>query len=172
MTDLAFRPPRWRLTEDTFMPAGVSSLATASGRDYRPSRLHTSLVRHEIGELTDVLRLDPAERRLDELARLGPGWDGETARAINPSIIEAVHDFIVSKAITSLSVHPDLVPSLEGGILIEWHTVEVDLVIEASPSGEASYYFCDNETGKEVEESLGKGSDDIAFAFKKLGLQQ
>jgi len=46
-----------------------------------------------------------------------------------------------------------------------------DLIIESAPDGEASFYFCDNETGDETEALLGDRSDVLTAAFVKLGLR-
>lgn len=110
-----------------------------------------------------------ALQRLDELAALAPGWDGANAPALNPAYIKSALEFISSDLITSIDAKPDLVPTCDGGLLIEWHTEAVDLIIELAPVG-ASFYAYDNETNSEVEAALGDRLEQITSAFVKLGL--
>lgn len=109
--------------------------------------------------------------RLDRLANLGPAWDGAAAKAIAPSLIDAVRDFVTSDLIDHTEIKPELVPTLDGGIQLEWHTSDVDLIIECEPSGSASYYYRDVESDKESEGSLLEAQRNLAAAFVKLGFQ-
>lgn len=107
-------------------------------------------------------------QRLGELANLELGWDEGTAQPIAPSVISAVQDFITSDLVSSIEIQPDIVPTLRGGLLIEWHTEAIDLIIEAAQAGNPTFYFLDNETGEEVEAPLGQRLDAIDRAFTKL----
>jgi hypothetical protein len=113
--------------------------------------------------------LASANERLDELANLGPGWDGGVAPAIDRSCIETVSRFVSTNLIAGLPVKPQLVPTVGGGLLIEWHTQGIDLIIESSPCEDASYYYHDAETDDEVEGPLGADIQVIAPALRKLG---
>lgn len=113
--------------------------------------------------------LESALRRLKELEGLGPGWDGASARPVNPALIQSAWSFISSDLVSALEAKPDVVPTFQGGLLIEWHTTAVDLIIESIPSGQPSFYLCDNETGDEIEAALGEHMDSLASAFEKLG---
>jgi len=166
MTDvLTQTQPRWRLTADPSVSVGsLDPSATLSG-DLQGWRL-------PVADSNESTWPEGAVRRLGALNRLHPGWDGDSARAPSPAILAAVSQFVLSDLVAGLAAKPDLVPTAEGGILIEWHTEAVDLIIEPSVSGEAgSYYFCDNETGEEVEEALGGPAGAITAAFVKLGLR-
>jgi hypothetical protein len=107
-------------------------------------------------------------QHLDEIANLELGWDEGTAQPIAPSVISAVHDFITSDLVSSIQTQPDIVPTLRGGLLIEWHTESIDLIIEAAQAGNPTFYFLDNETGEEVEAPLGQRLDAVGRAFTKL----
>jgi hypothetical protein len=110
-----------------------------------------------------------ARDRLDELAGLPPGWDGAVAQVVSPAYITGAFGFISSDLVANLEAKPDLVPTYDGGLLIEWHTEAVDLIIELGPGG-SSFYLCDNETHREVEATLGEHIEDVTSAFVKLGL--
>ncbi|MHB1535213.1 MAG: hypothetical protein ACYC1D_11530 [Acidimicrobiales bacterium] len=82
-----------------------------------------------------------------------------------------MRQFVSSDLVSGLALQPDLAPTYGGAILIEWHTEAADLIIEPSLSGALAYYFCDNETGDEVEGTMDGHADAIAWAFAKLGLR-
>lgn len=107
-------------------------------------------------------------QHLGELANLELGWDEGTAPPIASSVILAVQDFITSDLVSSIETQPDIVPTLRGGLLIEWHTEAIDLIIEAAQAGNPTFYFLDNQTGEEVEAPLGQRLDAINRAFTKL----
>jgi len=57
---------------------------------------------------------------LDDLARLGPNWDGYRAPAIDPGILAAARGFI--KALPeNLVSRPRVVPMSTGNLQLEWH---------------------------------------------------
>jgi hypothetical protein len=110
-----------------------------------------------------------ARQRLNELAGLAPGWDGAIARAVGSTQISSALGFLASELVAHLDTKPDVVPTYDGGLLIEWHTEKVDLIIELGPDG-ASFYACDNEANSEVEAALGDHVEAVTSAFVKLGL--
>jgi len=110
-------------------------------------------------------------QRLDELAALAPGWDDSNGAAIGPAWIKNARDLISSEMVTSVAAKPDLVPTCDGGLLVEWHTEAIDLIIELAPAG-ASCYACDNETNSEVEGALGEQIEHVTSALAKLGLKR
>lgn len=156
----------------------ISSGATLTGgrvrAEWRPE-LGSAAARYLPEALTVgvVPSSDPwvtsARRQLNELASLAPGWDGDVARAVGPTLIESALGFLTSELVANLDTKPDVVPTYDGGLLIEWHTDAVDLIIEIGPDG-ASFYACDNETNSEVEAPLGDHLEAVTSAFVKLGL--
>jgi hypothetical protein len=129
-------------------------------------------VQHIAAEATEfrypMSWLGSALQRLGELAELGPGWDEAAAQPIPSALVTAVRDFLTSGLVSRLAVQPDIVPTFRGGLLIEWHTESVDLIIESTVVGSPSFYFLNNETGEEVEAPLGQRLDAVAAAFAKL----
>lgn len=107
--------------------------------------------------------------RLERLALLPPGWDGDSARAISSRVVEAVRMFITSQLVEQTLVKPQLVPTCEGGLQLEWHSQTVDLVIECEPAGPVTYYFFDVETGAESEGSILDQDAPLGTAFIRLG---
>jgi hypothetical protein len=112
---------------------------------------------------------DPVlEVRLKEIANLVAGWDEGTALPVDPKLIRLAQEFISSELVTRTPVRPDLVPTFDGGLLFEWHTEEVDLIIEIDSVTAPTFYYCDNELGQEIEAPLGEHVETLATAFSKL----
>jgi hypothetical protein len=157
------------LSARQFAPRRWLSPESSGSRDVRLSRRELPFsdegsTQQPIGWLRLSLQ------RLGELANLELGWDDGTAQPIAPSVISAVQDFITSDLVSSIPTQPDIVPTLRGGLLIEWHTEAIDLIIEAAQAGNPTFYFLDNENGEEVEAPLGQRLDAISRAFTKLAL--
>ena len=113
--------------------------------------------------------LEGALSRLDQLGALGPGWDGGEAKMVSPSVLEAVRLFVNSQVIRDAKFKPELVPTFDGGIQLEWHTEAVDLIIECQPSGSVTYYSSDIESDEVLEGSLPEGAARLEPVFTKLG---
>jgi hypothetical protein len=113
--------------------------------------------------------VDPVlEVRLKEIASLAPGWDEGTALPVDPGLIRVAQAFISSDLVTHTSVRPDLVPTFDGGLLFEWHTEQVDLIIEIDSVSAPTFYYHDNELGQEIEAPLGEHVETLTTAFRKL----
>ena len=171
----------------TYAPALPSSAWTLTGNQFlskwrfvpaSPSVRRLFEPSEAVGTAQPVLDSQPtdpwlgsAARRMEEIANLSQGWDDAAAPSIAPALLKAVTTFVSSDLIVNLPNRPAIVPTFSGGLLLEWHTEVVDLIIESAPDGEASFYFCDNETGDETEALLGDRSDVLTAAFVKLGLR-
>lgn len=168
MTYTEARPGRWTLSE-----------VRAAGTEW-PSAGDIPAVHRTYWDLLSGAQLPRAGRaswtrgaldRLDRLAKLGPAWDGEQAKSISPGVVDAVQGFVTSDLIEHLPTKPELVPTLEGGIQLEWHTSSIDLIIECEASGSVTYYYRDVEADEEFEGSLLEAGNPLTSAFVKLGYQ-
>ena len=79
---------------------------------------------------------DAAERQLNELLALEPGWDGYRAREVADTAVEATVE-VLDRFMNEALEFPDLFPLSDGGIQIEWHADGVDIEIEVSREGDA-----------------------------------
>ncbi len=157
--------PTWlTLTASRLMPRLFSQAESSGLREGTGSRAATP----PVSTRQPARWLISALERLDFLASLGPGWDEVAAQPISLDLITAAANFLASDPVSELKVQPDIVPTFEGGLLIEWHTEAVDFIIESSPSAGPSFYFLDHETGEEVEAPLGEHLEAVATAFTKL----
>jgi hypothetical protein len=79
-------------------------------------------------------------RRLEALAQLEEGWDGRKAKRVSRENIETAIQLLqgVMRKDTPL---PELVPTVRGGLQIEWHVPDVDVEMEIlSPSRYALWF--------------------------------
>jgi hypothetical protein len=106
--------------------------------------------------------------RLQSISRLLSGWDGGQAREIDKSLIDGVARFISSEIVSRLKEPPQIIPTIQGGLLIEWHTMAVDLLIESSPAEEPTFFYRDVDRNTEVEGSIADHMQALQAAFTKL----
>jgi hypothetical protein len=163
--------PLWALSANMLLPRRSASPGPVKARHLSQPRVTVSRTTSPVEFQQPDGWLQSASRRLGELASLEFGWDDSSAQPISPSLIDMAWSFLSSELLSSLEVPPDIVPTFGSGLLLEWHTTEVDLIIELDPETPGSFYFCDNETGGEVEAAIVDNLDAIATAFIKLGVQ-
>lgn len=86
----------------------------------------------------ELLASDWLKRVLDqavELLELRDGWDGPRSRTVEPRVIEML---VVDVLPTIMppgkhAIAPQLVPTREGGVQLEWHRGGWDVEVELSP---------------------------------------
>jgi hypothetical protein len=136
---------------------------------YEPAMVQTSIAARSSDVSEQVI--SAVRNQLYRIAELPRGWDGGTASPVDPKYIQIVMEFVSSRLISSLTTVPDVVPTFEGGLQIEWHNERVDLIIELGPVGTSFYYF-DNENNREIEAPISEGVDELSSAFLRLGLER
>ncbi len=113
--------------------------------------------------------LEQLSDRLSELAQLRPGWDAISALPVDPTLMDVVFKFASSDLILNLTHKPQLVPTINGGLALEWHTESIDMIIELSPDSEASIYYRDEDSDEDAEGLLREHTQALARAIVKLG---
>jgi len=104
--------------------------------------------------------------RLVELMSLSPGWDSHGARSIDLQIAGAAGTFLLLLPVKELP-HPSIVPTVSGGVQLEWHDCGVDLEVEfLSPTR----FFIDYENSKLRQEWSGEASFSDLEALTSLFL--
>jgi hypothetical protein len=102
-------------------------------------------------------------KRVEEILSLPPNWDGEDARAIDVSCVIEALDFLFS-ALSHDTPAPQVVPTAEGGLQLEWHTKGLDLEVTFLPATRASFFFaCTNSPDFE-----GDVNDHVMFVSSTL----
>jgi len=78
--------------------------------------------------------------RLVELSKLPPGWDSRKAAPIErEAIVRALE--IMAEVMEWHGPIPAIIPTVEGGILLEWHRVGLEMEIEVEPTGDTCVMF-------------------------------
>jgi hypothetical protein len=104
--------------------------------------------------------------RIAELSALPPGWDGHRGRPVDRrnlldawALLKRLADVVV--------VGPAVVPTVTGGVALEWHQRGVDIEIEfISPALPSVSY--EDATGYEVEGPLADHANVVAGALIQL----
>ena len=73
--------------------------------------------------------------RLHELAALKPGWDEEDALPIDPKAIEETAHVIAQLSLSRDFQNPQLVPTFDGFLQVEWHNATRSLEFEFTLAG-------------------------------------
>ena len=109
------------------------------------------------------LRPSLAEK-LSRLVALDANWDGSGAQTPAPDSIGKVAEFLA--ALPREIPDPDVIASTTGGVLLEWETDDVELLLSVVGSAFASaVVLIDND---EVEGSVATVRDEIFEALYRL----
>ena len=117
-----------------------------------------------MGATTRAGWLAGVAERCSELFALRTGWDGYVAPQVDADLIQKAWDFIRAAA-RSVSAAPSVVPTVSGGVAIEWHVPGIELEIELTSSG--AIVLLEDEMG-EVEGPLSEHADRVAAALHRL----
>ena len=92
------------------------------------------------------------EIKLTDLQLLDDGWDDLSALKPNAEVVKLVGEFL-HKNIDELEI-PNIVPDVNGGIQLEWHTDNLTLEIIFTSQNSIGYFFIERaeNTVIEVEE--------------------
>lgn len=97
--------------------------------------------------------LMPVFSALSELLALSPSWDTYGAPCVDPRSVASALETL-SWVMKSDTIVPTVVPTVQGGVQLEWHTRGIDLEIEVSPLGGSSVCFHDRQDDAEWEGEL------------------
>lgn len=86
-------------------------------------------------------RVQAAIHRASDLVRLANGWNSYRAKSISPKAIHHATRFLreADSQIPNLAA-PSVVPTVRGGLQLEWHRQGVDVEIEFGIDDSASWY--------------------------------
>ncbi len=148
------------LTPSMALPPSPSALvddrlyfgAEAAGPVYWPGRRRKAWVEEIAGRIT-------------RLSALSPGWDGQRARPIDRQTLLQVWRFVEGIA-DVVVIPPSMVPTVSGGVALEWHRNGVDLEIDFS-GGTPTVSYEDTD-GIEAEGPLVAHVDVVAAALGRI----
>jgi hypothetical protein len=126
-----------------------------------------------VAEPTATLAGQPAEwiptavGRLEAIAQLEDGWDGRRAPRISRSNIEIALQLLrgVMRKGTPM---PEFVPTVRGGLQIEWHVPDIDLELEILSPARYMLSFEDRAEGRELEQELNADLSALVRAVARL----
>jgi hypothetical protein len=104
--------------------------------------------------------------RLERLSILEAGWDGYRARPIERNPLLRAWNFIKQIA-PHVRVPPAMVPTVSGGVALEWHRNGIEIEIEFAPNRTATVSFEDDE-GHEYEGALDKWAPRVVSTLVNL----
>lgn len=105
-----------------------------------------------------VEALKPVIQRAAELARLPRGWNSYDASPISAAVLQRTLGFLLEYVASGVD-HPALVPTVRGGLQLEWHDNGVDVEVEITPDGSVSFFAEDGTTGETDDVSLTGNED-------------
>ncbi|MER7275859.1 hypothetical protein ABT369_15510 [Dactylosporangium sp. NPDC000244] len=86
---------------------------------------------------------------MTDITMLEYGWDGEQAQPLSDRAFEMAITILVD-TMSIDTVPPQIVPTYDGGLQLEWHCAGVDLEVAVESNGQVSVWF--RESGREWEE--------------------
>ena len=108
-----------------------------------------------------------AIRRAATLAQLPNGWNSYGAKPVSPRAVHHATRLLRETACLIPNVAtPSVVPTVGGGLQLEWHLRGVDIEIEFGSDGCASWYAEDRATG-EASEGPVLGHEDTVRQWLK-----
>ena len=116
---------------------------------------------------SDLAKLTPIIRRLNELLGLQRNWDSYGADPIKLVSVETALD-LLSVVIDYGTPLASIVPTPEGGVQLEWHIRGVDLEIEIDAFGRPHAYFSDGEDDTEWEADLSTNLRPLHMAMSLI----
>ncbi len=103
--------------------------------------------------------------KVSEIGELEQGWDSYGARAVDPDCAATTVELVLN-LLDSNTPMPAIVPTIRGGIQLEWHRAGADLEIEVESRARIHVCFEDEQTGEEREFTL---SDNLLPLLPLLG---
>ncbi len=94
-----------------------------------------------------------AFERVCELQQLPRGWNSHGAEPVSDAAFRQTLEFLAAYVVRDVAV-PELVPTVRGGLQLEWHRRGVDIEVEVKPDGSVSWCAEDRQSGEEVEAAL------------------
>jgi len=94
--------------------------------------------------------LSQTDQALQELLRLPPNWNSYGAQPIIPGNVTAAQD-LLRAIVQPETPQPSVVPTVSGGVQLEWHTGGIDLEIEIQGPGQFHVWLEDPQENLELD---------------------
>lgn len=97
--------------------------------------------------------LTPVIQRAAELALLPRGWNSYDASPVSGTALHRTLEFLLEYVASGVD-RPVVVPTVRGGLQLEWHNNGVDVEVEMTPEGPVSLFAEDGTTGETDDVNL------------------
>jgi hypothetical protein len=115
--------------------------------------------------------LPEAEEALRQLTGLPQNWDSYGARPIQPLVVQSAIDLLRKIARADMP-RPAVVPTVRGGVQLEWHARGIDLEVEFTSPEKIHVLYEDVQEEDEWELELGLGWERVAGLTARLSRAQ
>ena len=97
--------------------------------------------------------LMPVMERLAELMSMPRGWNSYDANPISGTALRRTIEFLLEHVAFGID-HPAVVPTIRGGLQLEWHNNGLDIEVEVAPDGPVTFFVEDGATEEPIEMHL------------------
>jgi hypothetical protein len=105
--------------------------------------------------------------RLNDVVRLEPGWDGETASS--PTREAALASLrALFEVMWQDSPAPAIIPMYDGGLQLEWHGQGLDVELSVAPAGDRHVWIAE-ASGREIDDEFRSVVEDLRKHLGALG---
>lgn len=112
----------------------------------------------------------PAIERMAELVALPRGWDSRNASPVSDAALRRTLEFLLEYVADGIDC-PVVVPTVRGGLQLEWHNNGVDVEVEVAPDGLVSCFAEDRRSEEPVEVGLAGNEGRIRRWLKRASGQ-
>lgn len=151
------------LAQDAVWPASIDLLGPRLTLQRRGNRLKVIPMGIE-RSILDVLM--PVIERMAELVALPRGWDSRNASPVSDTALRRTIEFLLEHVADGIDC-PVVVPTVHGGLQLEWHNNGVDVEVEVAPDGHVSCLAEDGSSEEPVELGLAGNEEWIRRWLKR-----
>ena len=113
--------------------------------------------------------IQQAIRQALALRQLSRGWNSYDARAISDrAVAHAIRFLLYTASDIKAIARPSVVPTVRGGVQLEWHSGGVDLEVEFGTRGPVSWCAEDRQTGTSYEEPVTGHEDELQIWLNRV----
>ena len=105
--------------------------------------------------------------RAIELRQLPRDWNSHGAEPVSDAAFVRTVEFLSAYLVLGVA-GPVLVPTVRGGLQLEWHRRGVDIEVEVNPDGSVSWCAEDRQTGEEFETNLAGHEEAVRTWLRRV----
>lgn len=109
----------------------------------------------------------PTAEAFAELLDLQWGWNSYSARPIDPQAVEAAGS-LLGAVMEQATPPPAVVPTVHGGVQLEWHRNGLDIEIAINPNRPVMVFASDNRNGEEWEAEWSPGDPSLSSWIHRI----